>query len=224
MWSKASTRLTPLHNYSASYQSPNSFRILSLTSLNPPTLLTRPGLAGPASSPIPNLLLAFGLGLVGPPEPVNAGRTSLSLSLLALYIDPGEAATSTGISSHSCLPTTLVVRKNGHSSVNIPRDVSASEREIGVSDDLTITSATSESGIVRRRALGGVVSELEEVLAAENILQVRHVIMQTGRAENSHPNTLGDTLEPAQSTATLELFLLSGSRHVEPEPILHRRA
>jgi len=69
-----------------------------------------------------------------------------------------------------------------------------------------------------------VVREVEEVLAAENILPVRHVIMQTGRAENSHPNTLGHAFQPAKGTATLELFLLSGSRHIEPEPILHRRA
>jgi hypothetical protein len=61
------------------YQSPSSFLILSLTSLNPPRF-TLPGLAGPAKSP-PNLDLALGLGLVGalgPPVPTNAGTVTLS--------------------------------------------------------------------------------------------------------------------------------------------------
>lgn len=69
------------------YQSPSSFRILSLTSRNPPTRLTLPGLAGPAKSP-PNRDLALGLGLVGgPPVPVKAG--TLTLGPEGIY-DPGE--------------------------------------------------------------------------------------------------------------------------------------
>lgn len=75
-----------------------------------------------------------------------------------------------GISSHSCLPTVLEVRKNGHRSVIIDKEVSASAREIGVLDDLTITSATSANGIALRRVRGGVVREDEDEPGAENSL------------------------------------------------------
>ena len=77
-----------------------------------------------------------------------------------------------GISSHSCLPTVLEVRKNGHRSVIIDNEVSASAREIGVLEDLTITSATSANGIALRRVRGGVVSEDEDEPGAANSLIV----------------------------------------------------
>jgi hypothetical protein len=67
------------------YQSPNSFLIRSLTSLNPPTRLTRPGLAGPANSP-PSLDLALGLGLVG--GPVEKAGTLTSAP--EVVCEPGE--------------------------------------------------------------------------------------------------------------------------------------
>ena len=52
----------------------------------------------------------------------------------------------------------------------IDNEVSASAREIGVLEDLTITSATSANGIALRRVRGGVVSEDEDEPGAENSL------------------------------------------------------
>jgi hypothetical protein len=47
------------------------------------------------------------------------------------------------------------------------REVSASASEMGVLEDLIITSATSANGIVLRRVRGGVVMEAEEDEPAE---------------------------------------------------------
>jgi hypothetical protein len=74
----------------------------------------------------------------------------------------------------------LEVRKNGQRSVIIDRDVSASAREIGVLDDLTITSATSANGIALRRVRGGVVREDEDAPGAENSLIVSFVWRRLG--------------------------------------------
>jgi hypothetical protein len=54
--------------------------------------------------------------------------------------------------------------------VIIDSEVSASAREIGVLEDLTITSATSANGIALRRVRGGVVREDEDEPGAENSL------------------------------------------------------
>ena len=62
------------------------------------------------------------------------------------------------------------MRKNGHRSVIIDSEVSASARDIGVLEDLTMTSATSANGIALRRVRGGVVREDEDEPGAENSL------------------------------------------------------
>lgn len=77
-----------------------------------------------------------------------------------------------GISNHSCLPIVLEVRKNGHRSVNIDNEVSASASDIGVLEDLTMTSATSANGMVLRRVRGGVVIDVDDdEPGAENSLR-----------------------------------------------------
>lgn len=75
-----------------------------------------------------------------------------------------------GISSHSCRPIVLLVRKNGQSSVSIWRDVWASAVDMGVLELLTITSATSDMGIAFLRPRGGVGRVLGPGEGAENIL------------------------------------------------------
>jgi hypothetical protein len=57
--------------------------------------------------------------------------------------------------------------------VIIDSEVSASAREIGVLEDLTITSATSANGIALRRVRGGVVRDDEDEPGAENSLIIR---------------------------------------------------
>lgn len=75
-----------------------------------------------------------------------------------------------GISSQSCRPIVLLVRKNGQSSVSIWRDVWASAVEMGVLELLTITSATSNIGMAFLRPRGGVGRVLGPGEGAENIL------------------------------------------------------
>jgi hypothetical protein len=94
------------------------------------------------------------------------------------------------------------------------KEVSASANEIGVLEDLTITSATSDKGIALRRVRGGVVREDDDEPGAENSLLVS--LIRHGAGQNSlHPYTFSNTLEPTQSTPSLELLLLSSSRHVD---------
>lgn len=76
-----------------------------------------------------------------------------------------------GISSQSCRPIVLLVRKNGQSSVSIWRDVWASAVEMGVLELLTITSATSNIGMAFLRPRGGVGRVLGPGEGAENILK-----------------------------------------------------
>jgi hypothetical protein len=72
--------------------------------------------------------------------------------------------------------------------VIIVRDVSASAREIGVLEDLTITSATSAKGIALRRVRGGVVRDDEDEAGAENSLIVSVSLMLGGyRLTSRHP-------------------------------------
>jgi hypothetical protein len=105
----------------------------------------------------------------------------------------------------------------------MPSDVSASAREIGVLEDLTITSATSARGIVRRRVRGGVVSDVVEVPAAENILDMSTRSDDFHHEEMySHPDTFRYAFQPAERTPPLELLLLSSSRHVDLESSIDR--
>jgi hypothetical protein len=108
-----------------------------------------------------------------------------------------------GISNHSCLPIVLEVRKNGHRSVNIDSEVSASASEIGVLEDLTMTSATSDNGIVLRRVRGGVVMEVEEdEPGAENSL-AWSALLQLRGDESLHPDTFGNTFQPTERASPL---------------------
>ena len=95
----------------------------------------------------------------------------------------------------------------------IDNDVSASANEIGVLDDLTITSATSDRGIALRRVRGGVVREDEVGPGAENSLVVS--LAGDENIRSLHPYPFGDTLQPTECAPSLELFLLSRSRHVD---------
>jgi hypothetical protein len=129
-----------------------------------------------------------------------------------------------GISNHSCLPIVLEVRKNGHRSVNIDNEVSASASEIGVLEDLTMTSATSDNGIVLRRVRGGVVMEAEEdEPGAENNLSWSALLRFTEHG-SLHPNTLGNAFQPTERTSPLELLLLGSSRHVDFVATVYRRS
>jgi hypothetical protein len=161
------------HAASLTLQLSSSLLILSLTSRSPPTLLTLPGLAGPPSA-LPGLL-------DGDPCPAPIADIVDEISVPG---EGGHAATARGISIHSCLATVLRVRKNGQSLVNIWSEVWASAVEMGVLDDLTITSAASDIGIALRRPRGGVGSVLGPGDGAENILASQMVSME--EVEGSH--------------------------------------
>lgn len=86
--------------------------IRSRTSLNPADRLTRPGLAGPANAGNRTGVRVGDTGIVG--------RAVVSAAEGELFTDAfgeGGMATVVGISIHSCRATTLMLRKNGQSSV-----------------------------------------------------------------------------------------------------------
>jgi hypothetical protein len=70
---------------------------------------------------------------------------------------------------------------------------------------------------------GGVVSDVVEVPAAENILDMSTRSDDFHHEEMySHPDTFRYAFQPAERTPPLELLLLSSSRHVDLESSIDR--
>ena len=109
--------------------SPSSRLIRSLTSLRPPARLTFPGLAGPAKS----ARFVGETGSIDIPGDAILPRANGDVGYSILVNVDGEVgigddgvARIRGISSHSCFPMNLTLRKKGHKSANIVNEVCAS--------------------------------------------------------------------------------------------------